>query len=273
LKCQHCGENVDLPFKCPFCGGYFCADHRLPENHNCSELARVRARKPPVTKNNRQLEAEREAAPVYPVKFRKGLQTSSTEILHLAAATFIVMAVGLSMYGSGVSWIFMFFRNPFKSLVSGLVFAGVFICHELAHKWTANHYGLWAEFRLSLMGVAFTLISIASNLLKIVSPGAVMISGVANKKILGVIALAGPAISLTISCLLFSSYLFLPKSPYSLIALHGGFISAWIAILNLVPFSVLDGAKIMWWNKTVWAVVFIVSIALNIWAILYFPLG
>jgi len=244
LKCQYCGKNIDLPFKCPFCGGYFCADHRLPENHGCSELARVRARKPPVNENSYQQKAESEAAPVYPVKFKKNLWTSSTEIIHLAVATFIVMAVGLSMYGSGVSWIFMFFRNPFKSLISGFVFAGVFICHELAHKWTANHYGLWAEFRLSLMGVAFTLISIASNLLKIVSPGAVMISGVANKKILGVIALAGPAISLT-----------------------------WIAILNMVPFSVLDGAKIMRWNRTVWAVVFVASVALNICAVLFFPLG
>ena len=24
-----------LPFKCPYCGKYFCIEHRLPENHNC----------------------------------------------------------------------------------------------------------------------------------------------------------------------------------------------------------------------------------------------
>jgi hypothetical protein len=39
LKCEHCGEEVALPYKCSFCGGYFCVEHRLPENHDCSSLS------------------------------------------------------------------------------------------------------------------------------------------------------------------------------------------------------------------------------------------
>jgi len=35
-KCEHCGAEVILPFECNFCGGNFCMEHRLPENHNCS---------------------------------------------------------------------------------------------------------------------------------------------------------------------------------------------------------------------------------------------
>lgn len=34
-KCEYCGAEVELPFECNFCGGYFCLEHRLPENHNC----------------------------------------------------------------------------------------------------------------------------------------------------------------------------------------------------------------------------------------------
>jgi len=34
-KCEQCGKEVELPFECSFCGHYFCAEHRLPENHNC----------------------------------------------------------------------------------------------------------------------------------------------------------------------------------------------------------------------------------------------
>ena len=35
--CEHCGEKIDyLPFKCKYCGGNFCQQHRLPENHDCS---------------------------------------------------------------------------------------------------------------------------------------------------------------------------------------------------------------------------------------------
>jgi hypothetical protein len=29
---------VDLPFRCSYCEGYFCIDHKLPENHQCPEL-------------------------------------------------------------------------------------------------------------------------------------------------------------------------------------------------------------------------------------------
>ena len=33
-KCEYCGKEVLLPFRCKFCGGYFCEEHRLPEKHN-----------------------------------------------------------------------------------------------------------------------------------------------------------------------------------------------------------------------------------------------
>lgn len=34
-KCECCGKEIILPYKCSFCGRLFCAEHRLPENHNC----------------------------------------------------------------------------------------------------------------------------------------------------------------------------------------------------------------------------------------------
>jgi len=37
-KCDVCGKRVDLPYKCPYCGGTFCSDHRLPEKHGCDGL-------------------------------------------------------------------------------------------------------------------------------------------------------------------------------------------------------------------------------------------
>jgi len=36
-KCQLCGKEVLLPFQCSFCEGYFCLEHRLPENHSCPQ--------------------------------------------------------------------------------------------------------------------------------------------------------------------------------------------------------------------------------------------
>jgi len=39
MKCDYCQKLSDeLPYKCKFCGGTFCSDHRLPENHECIGL-------------------------------------------------------------------------------------------------------------------------------------------------------------------------------------------------------------------------------------------
>jgi len=37
-KCDVCGRTVDMPYNCRGCGGTFCSEHRLPENHGCSGL-------------------------------------------------------------------------------------------------------------------------------------------------------------------------------------------------------------------------------------------
>jgi membrane associated rhomboid family serine protease len=37
--CDECGEYENLPYQCKRCGRTFCAEHRLPENHDCPGLA------------------------------------------------------------------------------------------------------------------------------------------------------------------------------------------------------------------------------------------
>jgi len=37
-KCDVCGKGVDLPYDCRRCGGTYCSEHRLPENHSCAGL-------------------------------------------------------------------------------------------------------------------------------------------------------------------------------------------------------------------------------------------
>lgn len=43
--CNFCGKRVDFPFRCRYCGGEFCADHHLPESHNCPNMAQWEARR------------------------------------------------------------------------------------------------------------------------------------------------------------------------------------------------------------------------------------
>lgn len=36
--CEVWGKEDKLPFKCSYCGRFFCLEHRLPENHGCADL-------------------------------------------------------------------------------------------------------------------------------------------------------------------------------------------------------------------------------------------
>ncbi|RLE62337.1 MAG: hypothetical protein DRN53_04190 [Thermoprotei archaeon] len=43
VRCQYCGKEVYLYFRCKYCGGYFCVKHHLPENHDCPGLKLYKA--------------------------------------------------------------------------------------------------------------------------------------------------------------------------------------------------------------------------------------
>lgn len=39
IQCDWCGKDIDgLPYQCNECSARLCEEHRLPENHTCSEL-------------------------------------------------------------------------------------------------------------------------------------------------------------------------------------------------------------------------------------------
>jgi len=188
---------------------------------------------------------------------------SPTEIKHLTLSALLVAGVGLSMVIS---------RSPQTEILVGsaLVFVSVFLLHEIAHKLMAQHYGLWAEFRLTTFGALITLISIFSPLFKIISPGAVMIAGVADKETVGKTAVAGPVTNLALSIISFAVYPLLP-APFAEIALLSAAFNAWIAVFNLIPLGILDGWKVFSWNKIIWAIVFITSVALVALTLLTLP--
>ena len=46
-RCDKCGNEVVLPFTCQHCGGKFCADCRLPPNHDCAGIGSWNAKPRP----------------------------------------------------------------------------------------------------------------------------------------------------------------------------------------------------------------------------------
>jgi Zn-dependent protease len=212
-----------------------------------------------------QAKAPREEAPFeYKVTYTPPRSAkfgfSSTEVRHLTISALLVSSVGLSMLGASLVRI-----GPEIVVVLVLLFTCAFLLHEIAHKIVAQRYGLWAEFRLTLLGALITLLSIVSPFFKIISPGAVMIAGTASKDSVGKTAVAGPLTNIIFCVGSFALTLLLPQySSFFQVALFTAFFNASIAVLNLIPIGILDGWKVFQWNKIVWALAFLSSVVLAI---------
>jgi Zn-dependent protease len=183
---------------------------------------------------------------------------SPKELKHLVLGTLLVIGISLS-FGFGALG-----QEDWTVVLSALaiVITLSFFTHEIAHKFTAQRRGLWAEFRLTVWGAVLTCISIFLPF-KIISPGAVMISGPASMDEIGKISIAGPVTNLVLSIVFFGAVPFVPVA-YSWIFAVGAFFNAYIALFNLIPLGILDGFKIFHWNKMVWALAFAISVTLTI---------
>ncbi|MCL2115615.1 MAG: site-2 protease family protein [Methanobrevibacter sp.] len=149
-----------------------------------------------------------------------------------------------------------------------MVMVGVgsgFILHEVAHKITAMHYGYWAEFKTWIPGLFIALISPFFGFI-FAAPGAVYIYGdYMSDKENGIISLFGPLTNIVLAMIFLLLYLFTMTSssfgviqdPWTMRVLITTFIlgfsiNSFLALFNLIPFSVLDGAKIFRWNPLIW---------------------
>lgn len=247
MNCAYCGVEENLPFRCSYCSKEFCADHRLPESHACVALERGK----PLPR--REVSAQREffSRPFRfrytvgpPIRVRRGLYMfTGTELLHLAVGAALVLGVGYTALA----------RLPMTGvLTGGLVLVASFLLHEIAHKFAAQTYGLWAEFRVDFFGALITLISIFSPF-KIIAPGAVMISGAATIPIVGRVAVVGPLTNIVMGVGFLVAQSMWPQGLAGGVLDLGAYINGLLAVFNLIPFGVLDGYKVFSWDKRIWA--------------------
>jgi Zn-dependent protease len=267
MKCDQCGQETFLPFQCPYCGGYFCGQHRLPENHNCKKIEAARA-----SKQEEVLVVQAPKSYPYSVTFGQPrnltgkVHFSSKELKHLAVAAALVMGIGLSLllypgiFGAANA------ADLFAVSVYAVVLTLSFFAHEIAHKVTAQRRGLWAEFRLTMWGAVLTLVSMLSPVFKIISPGAMMIGSSPNMEDMGKVSIAGPAVNIFLSAALFGGALFsVTFAPnVAVVLLLAAFLNGFMAVFNLIPIGILDGFKIFSWNKKIWAIMFATSVGLAI---------
>lgn len=248
-RCDYCGAEETLPFTCNYCQKNFCPDHRLPETHGCANLWMA---KPPSEKTYG--ETPYTATGSYSGNYtweyrpRRILWFGASELKHIAVGSILVMLVGLSLTRlTAPVWLLGFIS---------IIFFAAFTLHELAHKFVAQRHGLWAEFRVQPMGALITLISVVSPF-KLIAPGAVVIQGHAESKVMGRVAVAGPLTNFAMAAILLTSSWILPLDQ---ILYYGAYINLLIGVFNLIPIGILDGQKVMSWNMKAWALLFAVSL-------------
>ena len=191
---------------------------------------------------------------------------SSNEIRDLFIS-FLVISIAFSILNSQLD-----FTRVLDILPMVMVGVGLgFILHEIAHKITAMRYGYWAEYKTWTPGLFIALISSAFGFI-FAAPGAVHIYGqYLTDRENGIISVAGPITNILLSLiflaiaiflltyyqLLFNPMVMIPEWVYILFQTSklGFSINAFLALFNLIPIGILDGAKVFRWNPFIWLVV------------------
>jgi len=196
-------------------------------------------------------------------KQKTHIRISGIELQHLSIA-WIAISFAFAFVLSDSARAHPFSETAINFFLVSLFTVGIgFILHELAHKVVAQRYGLWAEFRMSptflmlAVGMAYLLGFLFA------APGAVYISGsYITSEQNGRIAAAGPLMNVLLAVI------------FLLISMQSGFvegfgaygelaiflgvrINLWLAAFNMLPFSVLDGRKVLTWSKPAFAGMFL----------------
>ena len=208
------------------------------------------------------------------------LSSISSRELYALIAALLVLGLSFSM-----RYVFTGL-NPFEVLevflLTLLVIGTGFLGHELAHKFSAQRYGCWAEFKLwtvgAIMALLFAIISQGNFIFA--APGAVYIASRSSyfgegidRKANGVISLVGPivnvaaaaifGIALAASAALGFGDLVIGHGLHSFHFLRtGAQINIWLGAFNMIPFFILDGQKVFTWDRKIWA-----AVAIPLWAL------
>jgi hypothetical protein len=242
-RCQVCDGEVLLPFRCSYCGGSFCAEHRLPEMHRCYGI-----RLAPSPDRVRVAERYR----VSPASRQRALQHKQVGDLPPYS--------GISP--SRLGWSRLNRLGPPRNTGLSNSFDRLcrpFLGHEIMHKLVSVKRGFYALFRIYPAGAFVTLITAVLPIpFKVIMPGAVVFSGPAGPRDVGLISLAGPVFNLSLASVLLGINLVTGYWVLEAIAE----LNLFLAFFNLLPIPPLDGEKVFRWSAKVWAAAFVSALAL-----------
>ncbi|MDR1954668.1 MAG: site-2 protease family protein [Candidatus Methanoplasma sp.] len=183
---------------------------------------------------------------------RGKISFSKTEILHITVAIVVLsIAFSILMRDSILD------PDPTMNIIlivamSFILVICSFLFHEFGHKFVAQRYNAWSEFRAYPFGLMMALMFSLLGLL-FAAPGAVYIRGNIDIEKNGKISLAGPAVNFVIAAVAIAVCLALDKSSllYAVIKMLA-FLNAFLGLFNMIPVLPFDGSKIVKWNLPIY---------------------
>lgn len=183
------------------------------------------------------------------------------ELIDIAVSV-IAISVAFSIKG------LLFGAQPdFKIFPIIIVTVGLgFVLHELAHRFVAKRYGAVAFYRGWQSGLMLMLFTSLFGFI-FAAPGAVYIYAPhLTRRQNGIISLAGPLTNLLLAILfLFVGVVIgigvnsnIGESLAEQFLLYGFATNIWLGFVNMIPIPPLDGSKVMSWDFTAWAIVFLI---------------
>jgi Zn-dependent protease len=180
------------------------------------------------------------------------LKFSPIEVANLFWA-WILISIAFAIISRTIEHGFLYY------LGISLITAGIgFLLHEIAHKYFAQKFGCFAEFRADFL-MLFLAIGMSFFGFFFAAPGAVFIHGTITTRRNGIISIAGPATNAILAALFFG-LTFVTTGLFRGIALNGVLINAWLGLFNMLPFGNIDGAKVLRWNKLAYTLVVAASL-------------
>ncbi len=136
-----------------------------------------------------------------------------------------------------------------------------FLLHEFGHKFTAQRFGLWSEYRMFPNGLIITvLVSFLGFLFA--APGVVYIRGYVTPEQDGKISIAGPLVNIVLAIVGLVGACAFNGNPLVVFFYLLFTLNASLAMFNLLPIGILDGYKIMRWNNVYWGIAFAIAAVL-----------
>lgn len=182
------------------------------------------------------------------------INSSEKEITDLIKAWVAVSAAFAIVLSSNFSDLYS------KFIIASLTVGTGFLLHEMGHKFVAQRYGCFAEFRsfdqMLVLAIAMSFFGFI-----MAAPGAVMISGRINERKNGKISAAGPIVNLILALLFLMLGFLGPPAILKQVAAYGFMVNSYLALFNMIPFWIFDGQKIIKWNKAAYFAILAVCIA------------